>query len=447
MSEQKHLFSNKQLTTLLVPVIIEQILNVLMGTIDTMMVSNVGSAAISAVSLVDSLNVLVIQLLAALATGGTILCSQHIGAKNETKATESAKQVILVSFTFSVIVTALFFVLGNTLLKFIFGEIEASVMQASQTYFFITIFSFPFVALYNSGAAVFRAQDNTKTPMQISFASNVANVIGNAVLIFGFHLGVAGAALATLLSRVLYAVWIIILLRSKKNRIQVSNYLSIRPEKATIKKVLALGIPSGVENSMFQFGKLAIQSSVSTLGTIAIAANAMAGSLELLSGMAAVGAGIALMTIVGQCIGAKREDEAIYYIKKICVIAECIVIIGCLITFALTKPIIALSGMEKASGDLCFYMMCWITLLKPIVWNMAYIPGYGMRAAGDVKFSMIVSSITMWVVRVGLVVVLIRVFHVGPMAVWIGQLSDWAARSIIFTARFKSGKWLKHKVI
>ena len=447
MDNEKHLFTNKQLAAILAPVIIEQILNIFMGTIDTMMVSNVGPAAISAVSLVDSLNVLIIQLFAALATGGTIICSQYIGAKNENKANEAAKQVIFVSMFISIMVTIFLFVFGSLLLKLIFGQVDQDVMNNSKIYFFITALSFPFVALYNSGAAIFRSQDNTKTPMQVSFASNIVNVIGNAILIFGFKIGVAGAATATLVSRILCAVWILLLLRSKSNRINIRNITSIRPNKYTIGKILSLGIPSGIENSMFQLGKLVIQSSVSTLGTIAIAAQAMTIILEQLNGMAAIGAGMALMTIVGQCIGAGRKDEAIYYIKKVCFISEIIIVVSCLITFAITKPVILFSGMEKASGELCFYMMCWITIIKPIAWNMAFVPGYGMRAAGDVKFSMIVSSITMWTVRVGLVIILIRVFHFGPMAVWIGQMSDWTVRSIIFTARFKSNKWLKYKVI
>lgn len=447
MEKREHLFTNKQLATILIPVIVEQILNVFMGTIDTMMVSNVGSAAISAVSLVDSLNVLIIQMLAALATGGAIVCSQYVGAKNDEKATNAAKQLIFVSLFISIFITICFFIFGSPLLKIIFGQIEPDVMKASKTYFYITIMSFPFVALYNAGAAIFRSQDNTKTPMQVSFTSNVINVVGNALLIFVFNLGVAGAATATLISRMVCAIWVIILLRKKTNRLSIRNYGTIRPQKFTIGKILSLGIPSGIENSMFQLGKLAIQSSVSTLGTIAIAAHAMTSVLEQLNGMAAIGAGMALMTIVGQCIGAGREDEAIYYIKKICVIAEVIVTVSCIFTFAITKPIILLSGMEKASGDLCFYMVCWITVLKPILWNMSFIPGYGMRAAGDVKFSMIASSITMWIVRVGLTVVLIRILHFGPIAVWIGMMSDWGVRSVIFAVRFKSRKWLKHKVI
>jgi len=444
---KNHIFTNKQLSAILVPVIIEQILNVLMGTIDTMMVSNVGSAAISAVSLVDSLNVLIIQLFAALATGGTIICAQYMGAGNVKKATHAARQVLFVSIAISAAISVVLFITASPLLRLIFGQVEADVMSASKTYFYITLLSFPFVAMYNSGAAIFRAQENTRTPMRVSFISNIVNVVGNGILIFAFSMGVAGAAIATLVSRILCAVWILILLKREENRICMTNYLAIRPDKATIGKILSLGIPSGVENSMFQLGKLVIQSSVSTLGTAAIAAQAMTAILEQLNGMAAIGAGIALMTIVSECIGAGREDEAMYYIKKISFICEIIVIVSCALTYAITVPVINLGAMESVSGDLCLYMMTWITIVKPLAWTMAFVPAYGMRAAGDVKFSMIASSITMWTVRVGLVIILIRFFNWGPMAVWVGMFCDWTTRSIIFTARLRSRKWLRHKVI
>lgn len=211
--------------------------------------------------------------------------------------------------------------------------------------------------------------------------------------------------------------------------------------------ILALGIPSGVENSMFQLGKLAIQSSVSTLGTIAIAAQAMTNILENLNGIAAIGVGIGLMTVVGQCLGAGRKDEAVYYIKKLCVIAELIVIVSCLLVFVLTIPVTRLGGMEPESAAMCFHMISWITIVKPIVWTCSFIPAYGLRAAGDVRFSMVTSCITMWICRYCLFVYLIRFQGFGPMAVWIGMFTDWTVRAIIFMTRFHSRKWLKHKVV
>lgn len=449
MEQQQHMFTNRMIRNLLIPVVLEQLLNSIMGTADTMMVSNVGSAAISAVSLVDSINVLVIQAFSALAAGGAIVCAQYIGQRNKEKANESARQVLFIITAISVAVSLICLVFQKPLLRLIFGSVEAEVMRASEIYFFYTALSFPFIAAYDSAASIFRAQDNTRGPMIISMISNVMNIAGNAVMIWVFHMGVAGAALSTLISRVFCAVVVLIQLRKEREgqEIVVRDYFKIRPNWSMIKRILGIGIPSGVENSMFQLGKLAIQSTVSTLGTAAIAAQAMTNILENLNGIAAIGVGVGLMTIVGQCLGAGRQDEAVYYIKKLCVIAEIVVLTSCLIVFALTKPVTILGGMEKESADMCFHMVMWITIVKPVVWTMAFVPGYGLRAAGDVKFSMITSCCTMWACRFCLCVFLIRVMGFGPMGVWIGMFADWTVRSIIFTWRFHSRKWLKHKVI
>ena len=449
MEQQQHMFTNRMIRNLLIPVVLEQLLNSIMGTADTMMVSNVGSAAISAVSLVDSINVLVIQAFSALAAGGAIVCAQYIGQRNKEKANESARQVLFIITAISVAVSLICLVFQKPLLRLIFGSVEAEVMRASEVYFFYTALSFPFIAAYDSAASIFRAQDNTRGPMTISMISNVMNIAGNAIMIWVFHMGVAGAALSTLISRIFCAVVVLIQLRKEREgqEIVVRDYFKIRPNWSMIKRILGIGIPSGVENSMFQLGKLAIQSTVSTLGTAAIAAQAMTNILENLNGIAAIGVGVGLMTIVGQCLGAGRKDEAVYYIKKLCVIAEIVVLTSCLIVFALTKPVTILGGMEKESADMCFHMVMWITIMKPLVWTMAFVPGYGLRAAGDVKFSMITSCCTMWACRFCLCVFLIRVMGFGPMGVWIGMFADWTVRSIIFTWRFHSHKWLQHKVI
>lgn len=447
MNEQQHIFTNKMLRNLLVPVIFEQVLNSLMGTVDTMMVSNVGSAAISAVSLVDSINVLVIQAFSALAAGGAIICSQYIGQKNHEMANKSARQVLFIITAISVAVTALCLIFRMPLLQLIFGKVEADVMTASRVYFFYTALSFPFIALYDAGASIFRSQGNTRGPMIVSVISNGINIGGNAILIWVFHMGVAGAAIATLASRVFCAVVVLWQLRLDRQPIVVKDYYQIRPDGKMIGRILSLGIPSGVENSMFQLGKLSIQSSVSTLGTTAIAAQAMTNILENLNGIAAIGVGIGLMTVVGQCLGAGRKDEAVYYIKKLCVLAEIVIIVSCLLVFALTIPITKLGGMEPESAKMCFHMVTWITIVKPIVWVMGFVPAYGLRAAGDVKFSMITSCTTMWVFRFCLCVYLIRFQGFGPMAVWIGMFTDWTIRGIIFGIRFHSRKWLTHKVV
>lgn len=445
--KDKHLFSNAQIVALLIPLMIEQVLNSLMGTVDTIMVSNVGSAAMSAVSLVDSINVLFIQAFAALAAGGCIICSQYIGKKNEKEANRSARQVLLVIFVISTVIAVICLMGNRAILKLVFGKVETDVMEAAVTYFFYTALSFPFIALYNGGAAIYRAQGNSRRPMIISVVSNFINIGGNAIFIWCFHMGVAGVALATLLSRAFCAVVVLMYLHRPGQMICVNEYFKIRPDKQLIFKILSIGIPSGVENSMFQFGKLAIQSTVSTMGTIAIAAQAMTNIMENLNGVAATGIGIGLMTVVGQCIGAGEKEEAVYYVRKFTFLGEICMILNCLLVYALVRPVTIIGAMEPESAALCVSMVGWITIFKPLFWILSFIPAYGMRAAGDVKFSMLVSTATMWLCRVSLCIFLVKAFEFGPMAVWIGMFADWGIRGVIFTYRFHSRKWLDHKVI
>lgn len=252
--------------------------------------------------------------------------------------------------------------------------------------------------------------------------------------------------MSTLASRAFCAVVVLYFLSRPRQTIVVNQYSRIRPDRRLIGRVLALGVPAGIENGMFQFGKLAIQSTVSAMGTVAIAAQAMTTICEMLNGMAAIGMGIGLMTVVGQCIGAGRTEEAKVYIRKISIWAEMSLIISCLLVYAAVRPVTILAGMETASAELCQKMMLAITIAKPLVWCLAFVPAYGMRAAGDVKFAMVTSSITMWLFRVTLCIFLAK-RGMGPMAVWIGMFTDWTVRGIIFTARFLSGKWLAHKVV
>jgi putative MATE family efflux protein len=441
------LFDNRALFILLVPIIVEQLLNSFMGMVDTMMVSTVGSEAISAVSLVDSLNNLVIQVFSAMATGASIICSHYIGSKDEKHANKAARQVVLTVLVISLVLVIICLIGRERLLRFIFGAVDDNVMSGCLVYFLITVISYPFLALFNAGAAFYRAGGNSRFPMKVSVISNIINIIGNAIFIYGFKWNVAGAALSTLISRVFCTVVIFYFLRKPKQIIVIKDYMKIRPDMPLIWKIMAIGVPSGIENGMFQFGKLAIQSTVSTMGTVAIAAQAMTNIMENVNGVFGIGVGIGLMTVVGQCIGAGRTEEAKFYIVKLTKIAWVGILCSCLFVFAITKPVTILAGMESEAADMCFNMVKVITVVKPLVWVGSFIIAYGLRAAGDVKFSMTVSTITMWCCRVVLCIFLVRVYNFGPMAVWIGMFADWTVRAIIFSLRFLSGKWLKSHVI
>lgn len=444
---QTHMFSNRDLRKLLIPLALDQLLNSFMGTVDTLMVSNLGSSAISAVSLVDSINVLIIQAFFALAAGGTVICSQYMGCGDRKNATRSAKQLVFITLFLSLIVSAVCLVGNEAILRLIFGQVEESVMVNARQYFYITAISFPFIALYDDGASIFRSQENSRFPMTVSLLANVINIGLNYFFVWVVHFGVAGAAIATLISRAFSMITVLVALRNPNWKISLTHYFRIRPDWAQIKKILYVGIPSGIENSMFQFGKLAIQSSVSLMGTAAIAAQGMTNIIESLNGIMAIGVGIGLMTIVGECIGAGRKDEAIYYMKKLCIIAEIVLLAGCLLFFVLVRPITYFGGMEPESAKICIFMVTCITIVKPIVWMFSFIPAYGFRAAGDVRFTMSVSVISMWLFRVTLATILARIFHMGPIAVWIGMFTDWTIRGIIFSFRFHSRKWLNHQII
>lgn len=438
------IFDNKALFYLLIPIIIEQLLNSFMGMVDTMMVSTVGSEAISAVSLVDSINNLVIQIFSAMASGAAIVCSRYIGSGNEKESSRAAGQVVLTVSVISLSIMLLFLIGGEGLLRFVFGTVEAGVMENALSYFIVTVISYPFLALFSAGAAFYRASGNSKFPMLVSVISNFINIVGNAIFIYVFKWGVAGAALATLLSRMFCTIVIYYCLRKPKQTIVVRDYYKIRPDMTLIWKIMAIGIPSGIENGMFQFGKLAIQSTVSTMGTIAIAAQAMTNILENVNGVFGIGVGIGLMTVVGQCIGAGKTEEAKYYIVKLTKIAWVGILVSCLIVWIITKPVTLIGGMEPQAAQMCFEMITAITIFKPLLWVGSFVIAYGLRAAGDVKFSMLVSVTTMWGCRVALCIFLVKAFDFGPMAVWIGMFADWGIRTIIFVTRFIRGKWL-HK--
>lgn len=445
--DQSLMFDNRKLAKLLIPLALDQLLNSFMGTVDTLCVSNLGSAAISAVSLVDSINILIVQAFFALASGGTVVCSHYLGCKEKKQAQEAARQLVFITFMLSLAITVLFVIFNGPLLHLIFGKVEQDVMSNARKYFFFTTLSYPFIALYDDGSCILRAQENSRLPMQISIVSNIMNVIMNLVFVWIFHWGVAGTAISTLISRIFSMAVVMIKLRNPSFDVSLRHYFSIRPDWSKIKKILYIGIPSGIENSMFQFGKLAIQSTVSLMGTAAIAAQGMTNIIENLNGILAIGIGIGLMTVVGETLGAGHKEEAVYYIKKLCIIAEVTLVLSCIFMYAITRPITIFGGMEPESAKLCIFMVTCITIVKPLIWDMAFIPAYGLRAAGDVKFSMTVSVFTMWLCRVTLATVLARVFHMGPMAVWIGMFTDWGIRNIIFTIRFHSRKWLQHKVI
>ncbi|MCD8100269.1 MAG: MATE family efflux transporter [Oscillospiraceae bacterium] len=443
----ERMFSGRDLRKLLIPLIIEQVFTALMGTADTMMVARVGSAAVSGVSLVDSINTLVLYLLSALATGGTIICSQYIGRRDRAEAGRAAHQVILATLMLALAMMAFCLALRTPLLRLIYGSVEADVMASAQVYFLVTAISYPFIALFSTYAALYRAAGNSRVSMLVSGGCNLVNIGGNALLIFGLGLGVLGAALATLTSRVLSAVIMMLIQRRPNQPLDFGPITGIKPDFAVIRRVLSVGLPSGVENSMFQLGKLVVQSTVSTLGTVAIAANSIVYVLEAFSSMPSMAIGLGLVTVAGQCIGAGELEQAKYYIKRLTALSAVTLLGVNWLVMALTPGVTVLAGLEPQEAEMTIHVMLIISIVKPFLWPLAFTPANGMRAAGDVRYNMCVTTISMWGLRVMLATVLCRCLGFGLTGIWIGYFADWGLRSVLFAGRFVRGKWALHHVI
>ena len=441
------MFTNKMIADLLIPVVLEQLLNSIMGTADTMMVSNIGSAAISAVSLVDSINILVIQAFSALAAGGAIVCSQYIGQQNKKMANESARQVLFIITAISIVVSVLCLGFKKPLLRLIFGSVEADVMRASETYFFYTAISFPFIAAYDSAASIFRAQENTKGPMLISMISNAMNIVGNAIMIWIFHMGVAGAAISTLVSRIFCAVVVLIQLRKDRQPIVVRDYLKIRPDWAMIRRILGIGIPSGVENSMFQLGKIIVLSLVSTFGTYAIAANAVSNAIALFQILPGMAITLAITPVISRCVGAGDYEQAKYYNKKLMLITYVSMTAMVLFIFSLLPFILNAYNLSDLTAKTTADIIHFHGIGAIFIWPVAFSLPATFRAAGDAKACMYISSISMWIFRIGFSYVLGKYMGMGVFGIWVAMVIDWVFRAMCFVIRYFKGSWKKNAIV
>ena len=442
------LFTRQQLIALLLPLIAEQALSVSIGLADTLMVSSVGEAAVSGVSLVDSFNTLMIQIMSALATGGAVVTSQYIGRREPKDAQRAAAQILFILSSFSCLVAAVVIVGRHAILRGIFGSIEADVMRYAETYFLLSALSYPFIGLYNAGAALFRAQGNSKISMMSSLVMNVVNIGGNAILIYGFGMGVMGAALASLVSRAIACAAVLYLLQRPACPLRVEGLHALAPQGRLIRQILRVGIPAGIENGMFQIGKLSVSSLTSTLGTAAIAANAVANTTTTFLNIPANAVGMAALTVVGQCLGAGEKDQAVSYSRRLMLFAYCGAWFMNLSAFLFAnKFALGLFSLSPEAYAMALEVMVWFNIISLFIWPSSFTMPNILRAAGDARFTMTVSIISMWAFRVGFCYLCVLAFHGGLLAIWMGMYLDWAFRSLCFFVRFVRGRWLEQHVI
>ena len=444
---QAPLFTKRALFTLIWPLLLEQTLSVTMGMADTLMVAGVGEAAVSSVSLVDTLNVLIIQILSALATGGAVIASQYMGRRDTENACRSAAQLYSVLGISTVVVGIVCMLLSRPILRGVFGSIDEDVMRFAQQYFLISAVSYPFIGLYNGGAALFRAQGNSRISMLASLVMNVINIAGNALLIYGFGMGVIGAALATLIGRVFAAVFILWQNQNLSNPLRVQELADLKPRSQPIRQILSLGIPSGLENGMFQIGKLCVSSLTSTLGTSAIAANAVANSVSTLANIPGNTMSLAMIPVIGQCLGAGDKKQAKHYSVTLLGIAIGGLAIANALVFVLMPEIVTWFNLSAEASVLCTTVVHMFNVASVFFWATSFTLPNALRAGGDAKYTMTVSIISMWLFRVILSYVFVLQFQLGLAGVWLGMFCDWVFRSICFLIRFVRGKWMNHKVI
>ena len=442
------LFTRQALVALLLPLIAEQALSVTIGLADTLMVSSVGEAAVSGVSLVDSFNTLMIQVMSALATGGAVVTSQYIGHREPKNAKAAAAQILFVLASFSLVVAAVVVVGRHAILRGIFGSIDADVMRYAETYFLLSALSYPFIGLYNAGAALFRAQGNSKISMLSSLVMNVINIGGNAVLIFGFGMGVMGAALASLVSRAVACAVVLYLLQKPTCPLRVDGLRALAPDGGLIRRILRVGIPAGIENGMFQIGKLSVSSLTSTLGTAAIAANAVANTATTFLNIPANAVGMAALTVVGQCLGAGEKEQAVYYSRRLLLTAYCGAWVMNLSAFLFANRFaISLFNLSPEAQTMALQVMVWFNFVSLFFWPSSFTLPNILRAAGDARFTMAVSILSMWVFRVGFCYVMVLGFHGRLLSIWMGMFLDWVFRSLCFFVRFARGRWMEQSVI
>lgn len=441
------MFSNKALKKLILPLIIEQILIMAVGVADTVMVSYAGEVAISGVGLVDMFNNLIITVLAAIDAGGAIIVSQYIGNKDRKNANKASSQLLTITIVIATVIMLGCLVFHRILLSTFFGAIEMDVMKAATTYFLISAISFPFLGVYNSAAALYRSMEKTRTTMYVSILMNIINVVGNYIGVFILHAGVAGVAVPTLISRIVAAIIMFALSLNSSNLVYVKIKNVFAWNQEMISRILKIAVPNGIENGLFTLGRVLVTSIVALFGTSQIAANSVAGSIDQIAVVVVNAINLGIVVVVGQCIGANDYEQAKYYIKKLMKISYIVTgIIGSAVILLLPW-ILNLYSLSSEARNLTFILVIMHNIMATALHPTAFVLPNRLRAAGDVKFSMVVGIVSMILFRLGAAVLFGIIFNLGIIGVWIAMGSDWLCRSVCFVIRFIKGKWRQFKVI
>ena len=439
------MFSNRDLLNIMVPLVLSQALASLVGLVDGVMVSAAGEAAVSGVSLVTMISNILLVLFGALTTGGAVLTSQYLGAQQKEHARKSAGQMLLMTLVLSSLFMAVCLILTEPILRLFFGAVDDDVMKACVTYFQFDAISYPFLALFSAGSAIFRCVGNSKISLRINVIKNLVNVAGNAICIYGMKMGVEGVAIPTLISRILGAVLIMVPACDSKQELSIDLKDLLRIYGDMMKKIVHIGVPTAFENSLFQLGRTLVTSMVTAFGTAHITANAMANSITAVVIIISTAMSLGMITVVGQCLGAHDTEQAKYYTKKLllwCYVSQGFLQLMLLIfqeqaiglysnlspeTIALTKKLITV------------HLVCAIPM-----YPISFLLPNALRAANDGRYTMTVSLLSMFLCRIVMSWVLCTQMQWGALGIWVAMVMDWVFRSTFFVLRWARGKWQKH---
>ncbi len=436
-------FSDRELVALVAPLLAEQFLAILVGLADSLMVATVGDAAISAVSLVDSISNLMIYIFSAMAAGGAAVAGQYIGRREQENANRAGQHLIMLLAATSLVFTALLYIFRHAVLTTVFGQIEPDVMAATKKYYSIVIASIPGIALYNGGAAIFRTMGKSDVSLRVSLLMNGINVAGNALLIFGLHMDVAGVAIPTLVSRTVAAAVIVGMLFNEKLPLHLSDVRAFRLSGRLLRNIFYIGVPSGVENGMFHLGRLILFSLISTFGTASIVANAIGNTLGNFHCFAGQAVNLGVMTVISQCVGAGDFDAARYYLRKFVKAAYALMAGVNLLILALMPLIMRVYNVSPEAERLAVIVSVVHGVAAIFLWLPAFMLPTFLRASGDATFTMAASMTTMWLCRVLLAYIFGKYMGYGVVGVWVAHaVLDWTVRSIVFFLRYRGGKWM-----
>lgn len=441
------MFSDRQLVGLIIPLVIEQLLTVLIGMVDTIMVSSISESAVSAVSLVDNINVLLIQLFSAVAAGGTVVCAQYLGRNERSMACCAARQLLYGTTAMAVVAAAFVTAFCDPLLRGCFGMLSGGTMAFCRTYLRISAFSYMPLAMYNAGAALLRAMGNSKASMLVSVLMNAINVCGNALLIYGLRLGVAGAALASLASHIVGAAIVLRLLTNRSHPIHLTRMTRLELDGPMLGRIFRIGVPNGLENSMFQVGKLLVMGMISAFSISTIAANAVSNSIAGFANLVGSAMCLAMVTVVGQCVGAGDIRQTRYYSRKLLMAVHLCGIGVYSLLFLLARPLAGLFSLSEEGLDTAAMLLRWFAAAAIVFWPGSFAVPNVLRAAGDARFTMAVSIFSMWVFRVGSSYLLVYTFRMGILGVWLAMIIDWVFRAGCFWTRYFGSRWLQKRVI